>query len=100
MLDQSARVTGDDVRELLLDAGYFDDEVIDATIKREGRQECRPFLLEAYISKESPSLHLQPQLYKPAVGIYRRSHRLKSRLCKSDHGVMILALDFEPTLAN
>lgn len=35
MLDQSARTTGDDVRELLLDAGYFDDEVIDATLKRD-----------------------------------------------------------------
>ncbi|WP_182915880.1 IS1182 family transposase [Massilia cavernae] len=35
MLDQSARVTGEDVRELLLDAGYFDDEVIDATLTRD-----------------------------------------------------------------
>ena len=33
MLDQSARVTGEVVRELPLDAGYFDDEVIDATLK-------------------------------------------------------------------
>ena len=35
MLDQSARVTGEGVRELLLDAGYFDDEVIDATLTRD-----------------------------------------------------------------
>lgn len=35
MLDQSARVTGAQAEELLLDAGYFDDEVIEATLKRD-----------------------------------------------------------------
>ncbi|CAM2189261.1 hypothetical protein PSAC2689_90003 [Paraburkholderia sacchari] len=32
MLDQSARVTGAQAEEVLLDAGYFDDEVIEATL--------------------------------------------------------------------
>lgn len=45
MLDQSARVTGDDVKELLLDAGYFDNEVINTTIKRDILSAaCRHFL--------------------------------------------------------
>jgi transposase len=35
MLDQSARVTGGQAEELLLDAGYFDDSVIDATLARD-----------------------------------------------------------------
>ena len=35
MLDQSARVTETQVNELLLDAGYFDDEVIDAALERD-----------------------------------------------------------------
>ena len=35
MLDQSARVTGQQAKELLLDAGYFDDEVIAATLERD-----------------------------------------------------------------
>jgi transposase len=35
MLDQSARVTGAQADEVLLDAGYFDDEVIEATLARD-----------------------------------------------------------------
>jgi len=35
MLDQSARVSGAQTKELLLDAGYFDDTVIDATLARD-----------------------------------------------------------------
>jgi hypothetical protein len=35
MLDQSARVTGAQTKEMLLDAGYFDDEVIDTTLKHD-----------------------------------------------------------------
>ena len=35
MLDQSARVTGAHAEEVLLDAGYFDDEVIEATLARD-----------------------------------------------------------------
>ena len=35
MLDQSARVTGAKAEEVLLDAGYFDDEVIEATLARD-----------------------------------------------------------------
>lgn len=35
MLDQSVRVTGSHASELLLDAGYFDDEVIEATLERD-----------------------------------------------------------------
>lgn len=34
MLDQSARVSGAHAKELLLDAGYFDDAVIEATLAR------------------------------------------------------------------
>jgi hypothetical protein len=35
MLDQSARVTGMQAGEVLLDAGYFDDELIEATLARD-----------------------------------------------------------------
>jgi transposase len=35
MLDQSARTTGAQAEEVLLDAGYFDDEVIEATLARD-----------------------------------------------------------------
>ena len=49
MLDQSARVTGMQAEEVLLDAGYFDDEVIEATLARdvsllcpEGQWPARP----------------------------------------------------------
>lgn len=35
MLDQSVRVTGVNVQELLLDGGYFDDSVIAATLERD-----------------------------------------------------------------
>ncbi|MEB0217404.1 MULTISPECIES: transposase [unclassified Undibacterium] len=35
MLDQSARVTSEHAKELLLDAGYFDDDVINATLERD-----------------------------------------------------------------
>lgn len=34
MLDQHARISGSQVNEVLLDAGYFDDEVINTTLKR------------------------------------------------------------------
>lgn len=35
MLDQSARIVGAHAQELLLDAGYFDDGVIEATLERD-----------------------------------------------------------------
>jgi hypothetical protein len=35
MMDQSARVVGEHAKELLLDAGYFDDGVIAATLERD-----------------------------------------------------------------
>jgi hypothetical protein len=35
MLDQSKRVAGEPVQELLLDAGYFDDGIIAATLERD-----------------------------------------------------------------
>lgn len=35
MMDQSARVVGEHAQELLLDAGYFDDGVIAATLERD-----------------------------------------------------------------
>ena len=35
MLDQSARIVGAHAQELLLDAGYFDDGVINATLERD-----------------------------------------------------------------
>lgn len=35
LLDQSARVTGEQAEELLLDAGYFNDEVIAASLARD-----------------------------------------------------------------
>ncbi|MDO9051525.1 MAG: transposase [Methylotenera sp.] len=40
MLDQSARVSGAHAKELLLDAGYFDDEVIEATLARKVNLLC------------------------------------------------------------
>ena len=45
-------------------------------------------------------LRLQPQLYRPAIGLYGRPHRLKSRLCKPDYSVVVLALDLDPTPLN
>lgn len=40
MLDQSARVTGMQAEEVLLDAGYFDDEVIEAKLARDVSPLC------------------------------------------------------------
>ena len=40
MLDQSARVGGAHAKELLLDAGYFDDEAIEATLARDMNLLC------------------------------------------------------------
>ena len=34
------------------------------------------------------------------MALYRGSHRLKSRLCKPDYSIMVLALDLDPALAN
>lgn len=42
LLDQSERVASEDQRELLLDAGYFDDGVIEATLARDVSLLCPP----------------------------------------------------------
>lgn len=40
MLDQNARITGSQAQEVLLDAGYFHDEVIAATLERDSSLLC------------------------------------------------------------
>ena len=34
------------------------------------------------------------------MALYRGPHRIKSRLCKPDYSIMVLALDLDPALAN
>lgn len=70
MLDQSARVTGQQAKELLLDAGYFDDEVIAATLERdisllcpEGQWPAKP--------KEDGQYHKSAFIYDTPTDTYR-----------------------------
>ena len=55
MLDQSARVTGMQAEEVLLDAGYFDDEVIEATLAR-----CQPVVPRRTVACKDPGRRTVP----------------------------------------
>jgi len=70
MLDQSARVTGAQAEELLLDAGYFDDGVIDATLTRDVRLLCPEGQWPAKTKKEG-LFHKSAFGYDPLSDIYR-----------------------------
>jgi hypothetical protein len=70
MLDQSARVTGEHAQELLLDAGYFDDEVIDATLERDISLLCPDGQWPAK-TKEDGLYHKSAFSYDPHSDTYR-----------------------------
>jgi transposase len=70
MLDQSARIVGAHAQELLLDAGYFDDGVIAATLERDVSLLCpdgqRPGILKASKVFPKSSFH-----YDASTDTYR-----------------------------
>jgi transposase len=70
MLDQSRRVTGEPVTELLLDAGYFDDGVIAAALEREVSLLC-PEGRTPGIPKASTAFHKSQFRYDPTTDQYR-----------------------------
>jgi transposase len=70
MLDQSGRVIGAPVAELLLDAGYFDDGVIAATLEREVSLLC-PEGKSPGIVKDSKVFHKSSFQYDSAADTYR-----------------------------
>jgi transposase len=70
MLDQSARVIGSPVAELLLDAGYFDDGVIAATLEREVSLLC-PEGKAPGIVKDSKVFHKSSFQYDSQADTYR-----------------------------
>ncbi|MFB9242425.1 IS1182 family transposase [Massilia antarctica] len=80
MLDQSARVTGSQPEELLLDAGYFDDSVIAATLERDVSLFC-PEGQEPGVSKKSKVFHKSEFLYDAAEDTYR---------CPAGHTMLLL----------
>jgi hypothetical protein len=70
MLDQSARVTGAQAKEMLLDAGYVDDEVIDATLKRDISLLCPDGQWPAR-TREEGLYHKSAFSYDPDTDTYR-----------------------------
>ncbi len=70
MLDQSARVSTEPVRELLLDAGYFDDEVIEVTLARDISLLCPEGQWPAKIKTEG-LYHKNAFRYDPYSDTYR-----------------------------
>lgn len=70
MLDQSKRVTGETVREVLLDAGYFDDSVIAATLERDVSLIC-PEGKTPGTPKQSAAFHKNQFQYDPTTDQYR-----------------------------
>ncbi|WP_182915832.1 IS1182 family transposase [Massilia cavernae] len=70
MLDQSARVVGAPAKELLLDAGYFDDGVIAAALEREVSLLC-PEGKAPGIVKNSKVFHKSSFQYDSAADTYR-----------------------------
>ena len=70
MLDQSKRVTGETVREVLLDAGYFDDSVIAATLERDVSLIC-PEGKTPGTPKQSSAFHKSQFQYDPTTDQYR-----------------------------
>lgn len=69
MLDQSKRVTGEAVNEVLLDAGYFDDGVIAATLEREVSLLC-PEGQTPGMPKASTAFHKSQFQYDPTTDQY------------------------------
>lgn len=70
LLDQSARVTGAQAEELLLDAGYFDDGVIAATLERDVGLLC-PDGQAPGVSKNSKVFPKASFQYDAATDTYR-----------------------------
>jgi transposase len=70
MLDQSKRVTGETVREVLLDAGYFDDSVIAATLERDVSLIC-PEGKTPGTPKKSSAFHKSQFQYDQTTDQYR-----------------------------
>lgn len=70
MLDQSARVTGEQAKEVLVDAGYFDDEVIEATLMRDISLLCPEGQWPA-TTKEDGLYHKSAFAYDPHTDTYR-----------------------------
>lgn len=70
MLDQSARVVGSHAEELLLDAGYFDDGVIAATLERDVSLLC-PEGQTPGVAKDSKVFHKSSFEYDPCTDTYR-----------------------------
>lgn len=70
MLDQSARVMGGHAAEVLLDAGYFDDDVIAATLDRDISLLCPPRQWPAK-DEESGRFHKSRFHYDPHTDTYR-----------------------------
>lgn len=70
MLDQSKRATGEAVSEVLLDAGYFDDSVIAATLERDVSLLC-PEGKTPGTPKQSTAFHKSQFGYDPTTDQYR-----------------------------
>lgn len=70
MLDQSKRATGEAVSEVLLDAGYFDDSVIAATLERNVSLIC-PEGKTPGTPKQSSAFHKSQFQYDPTTDQYR-----------------------------
>ncbi len=70
MLDQSARVVGSQAEELLLDAGYFEDDVIAATLERDVSLLCPEGQVPG-VTKESKAFHKSSFQYDPYTDTYR-----------------------------
>jgi transposase len=80
MLDQSKRVTGVPVNEVLLDAGYFDDGVIAATLEREVSLLC-PEGQTPEMPKASTAFHKSQFHYDHTTDQYR---------CPTDQKLILL----------
>ena len=70
MLDQSKRASGEAVCEVLLDAGYFDDSVIAATLDRDVSLLC-PEGRTPGTPKKSSTFHKSQFQYDPTTDQYR-----------------------------
>jgi transposase len=82
MLDQTQRVTGESVKEVLLDAGYFDDGVIAATLEREVSLLC-PERQTPEAPKASTAFHKNQFQYDPTANEYRCPANQKLILLKN-----------------
>lgn len=70
MLDQNKRVTGASAQEVLLDAGYFDDKVIAATLERDVSLLC-PEGQAPGMPKQTAEFHKNQFQYDPTKNQYR-----------------------------